>query len=848
MNWLENALSPALVRALGWTIVHSLWQGAVVGLALVGLLLVLRRHSAQVRYNVACVALATMLGLALVTFVRHYAIALQTPTAATAAPALSAAGLAAPATSPDVVLTAPETGPAVLTGGLDAWLHYFDQNLPLIVAAWLLGLLAMTLRMLGGLAYIQRLRHYRVQPLAAHWNERLEVLAAKAGLNRTITLLESALVKAPLVAGHLKPVILLPLGTVLGLTQSQLEAILAHELAHIARRDYLVNILQSVAEILFFYHPAAWFITACLRTERENCCDDEATAICGDPLTLARALAALAEMGQDVTPVPQLALSAVGPDGSLLGRIRRLVQRRAAPTFSEGVMAALVVMGGLVLLGLTAAVSMASPRPWADKAKELAGLITPVDNALWLHRLEVAHQDTLPPTPALTAGGQDDDDKDKKKRKYKDKDGNKRVVIVNGEPDAGYGRGDGTVVVKRDKKGRATEIIVDGRRIDLQEDNKKAKGGSTEVIQLAPQDRADSRRRTWSSDDFAFNFNDDSRNFGMSEKDRRELERSLQKMKLDLRLNLDEAQNSANRAAAKTYVYRDGNRTEIRNGKTIRIIDTEKIESDAMRTAEQSIREALRTEKNPEAREKLQQELDRLQQRREEQRQELEERRQDLEESRREREEERRSREEERRDREDERREREEERRRDNEETQAALVRELRADGLISDSDNYQFSVNTQDLVVNGKKQSAALRDKYLKLIEAETGRKLTAGNTYGITRNTNSTTIDDDGPTPPRAPQAPRAPRALTAPTPPRPPKAPLAPRKPTINNTVIGDQLRKDGLIGKDDKSYQLQLNQSGMRVNGQKQSDAVAKKYRELLNHGDDKNFNLNISVSE
>lgn len=76
MNWLENALSPALVRALGWTIVHSLWQGAVVGLALVGLLLVLRRHSAQVRYNVACVALATMLGLALVTFGRHYAIAL----------------------------------------------------------------------------------------------------------------------------------------------------------------------------------------------------------------------------------------------------------------------------------------------------------------------------------------------------------------------------------------------------------------------------------------------------------------------------------------------------------------------------------------------------------------------------------------------------------------------------------------------------------------------------------------------------------------------------------------------------------------------------------------------------
>jgi bla regulator protein BlaR1 len=439
MNWLENVLSPALVRALGWTIVHSLWQGAVVGLALVGLLLVLRRHSAQVRYNVACVALATMLGLALVTFVRHYSIAL------TAAPVNSVAGaliVAAPAAaSTDLLPSYAAPAETVTTSGVQAWLQYFDHSLPLIVTAWLLGLLAMTLRMLGGLAYVQRLRHYRVQPLAAPWNERLAVLAAKAGLKRSITLLESALVKAPLVAGHLKPIILLPLGTVMGLTQSQLEAILAHELAHIARRDYLMNIVQSVAEILFFYHPAVWFITACLRTERENCCDDEATAICGDPLTLARALAALAEMGHDVTPVPQLALSAVGPDGSLLGRIRRLVQRRAAPTFSEGVMAALVVMGGLVLLGLTAAVSMASPRPWTAKAKALAGLVTGSDNTLWVHSLETMHPDTLPTllapqNPSLTQ----DDDKDKKKTKYKNKDGNKRVVIVRDEQLGGPGR------------------------------------------------------------------------------------------------------------------------------------------------------------------------------------------------------------------------------------------------------------------------------------------------------------------------------------------------------------------------------------------------------------------------
>jgi|GEM_PF-539162 len=867
MNWLETVLSPALVRALGWTIVHSLWQGAVVGLALVGLLLVLRRHSAQVRYNVACVALATMVGLALATFVRHYTIALANPetvaTAANAAEAVSSDFLQRSAVVP--------SAEAIPAGGVQSWLQYFDHNLPLIVAAWLLGLLAMTLRLLGGLAYVQRLRHYRVQPLAAHWNERLETLSAKAGLNRTVTLLESALVKAPLVAGHLKPVILLPLGTVLGLTPAQLEAILAHELAHIARRDYLMNILQSIAEILFFYHPAVWFITACVRTERENCCDDEATAICGDPLTLARALAALAEMGHDVHPTPQLALSAVGPDGSLLGRIRRLVQRRAAPTFSEGVMAALVVMGGLVLLGLTAAVSMAAPKPWADKAKALAGLVTGPDNRLWLHSLETMHQDTLPPVPAASpalATGQDDGDKDKKKSKRKDKDGNQRIIITGGEeldgPDR-YGRrgnDDGTVVVKRDKKGRATEIFVDGRRIDLQEDNKKAKGGSTEIIRLAPQSRADSRRRVQSSDDFAFSFNDGSGNFGMSFKDREALRVALPKFNMNLDLHVDEAQSATRRA--RNIVSRNGNRVEIRTGKNVEIIDTEKVREDAMREAEQGLREAeqglresLRTTKDEDVRARLQDELDRLQERREEQQEErqqaLEDARRDREEAQRERDEERRQRDEEHRQRDEERRQRDEERRRDDEKNEAALSRQLRTDGLISDPGNYQFRLNANELTVNGKKQPTAVRDKYLALMQTQTGRKMTTG-TYAISRNTDSSTSSTDMPSPPSpprvpvTPRAPRAPRSMVAPTTPRVPLPPAAPRKPPVNSTVIGDQLRKDGLIGKDDKSYQLQLNQSGMRVNGQKQPDEVAKKYRTLLNHTGDQKFNVDISVSE
>ncbi|GAA3999948.1 hypothetical protein GCM10022408_08690 [Hymenobacter fastidiosus] len=873
MNWLETALSPALVRALGWTIVHSLWQGAVVGLALVGLLLLLRRHSAQVRYNVACVALATMVGLALVTFIRHYSIALIGPEAVTA--------LAAPATSAgtaEALGFLPADQPAADAGGavgLPAWLQYFDHNLPLIVAAWLLGLLAMTLRLLGGLAYVQRLRHYRVQPLAAHWNERLEGLAAKAGLQRPVTLLESALVKAPLVAGHLKPVILLPLGTVLGLTPEQLEAILAHELAHIVRRDYLMNMLQSVAEILFFYHPAVWFITACLRTERENCCDDEATAICGDPLTLARALTALAEMGQDVTPVPQLALSAVGPDGSLLGRIRRLVQRRAAPTFSEGFMAALVVMGGLVLLGVTAAVSMASPRPWADNAQALAGFVVRPDHTLWLHSIEAMHQDTLPPIPQPEYLPQDqaqngpagDDTKDKKKKRPAT-EGNQRVVIVRNEAGEGssrYGRNDDdrTVIVKRDKKGRATEIFVDGRRIDLQAENKKGKGGSTEIIQLPAPGRADRRGSNNSGDDFAFNFKDGSETYGMTFKDREALRMAFPGFQMNLNLDTERVRANAQRGTGKTYVTRNGKRVEIRNARTGQIIDTGKVQDEALRDAEHQLREAIRRETDEKIREQLDDQLDRLQEQHEELRNQQQERQQEQDQEQRDRDQEQRDQVQEQRDRLQEQSDRMQEQRdqmqeqRDRaqeqhdrmreqrERTEAAMVRELRADGLLSDPDNYQLSLSAKNLVVNGKTQPAAQRDKYLGLLQNQSGHKLAPGSSYNVTRNTDSSTSTITGPRPVQPPQPPRAPRAVT---PPMPLRAPLPPRRPSVDSGVIGNQLRQDGLIGKEDKSYQLQLNQAGMKVNGQPQPEEVAKKYRALLNHADDKSFNVNISVSE
>ena len=397
MTTLENFVSPALTRALGWTLVHSLWQGALVAAVLAGALLLLRRQRAEVRYAASAGALGVVVALAGITFgiylssgERQGALPTPDPTkTGLVAPmeraAVGAAGRTwaaheqAAVSVSNVSLRGQNADnlakPAAAASGaqsatpnwLTTGLRYFDTHLPLLVVGWLLGLLAMGLRLLGGLLYVQRRRRYRVRPWGAVWQARRGARVARCGIKRPVALLESALVQVPLVVGHLRPVILLPLGTVAGLSPACLEAILAHELAHVLRRDYLVNLLQTVAEVLFFYHPAVWFVANCVRTERENCCDDAATALIGgDSLRLACALTALAEWSQNavVATPPRLALAAIGGRGALLSRVRRLVQRRpAGPTLAEGIMAGALMLGGLGLLGSSVALAGPLARP-----------------------------------------------------------------------------------------------------------------------------------------------------------------------------------------------------------------------------------------------------------------------------------------------------------------------------------------------------------------------------------------------------------------------------------------------------------------------------------------------------
>src|ERR1035437_1915338 len=188
-----------------------------------------------------------------------------------------------------------------------------------------------------------RLRRRGVCAAAEFWQGRIDRLATRVRVSRPVSLLESCLAEVPVVIGYVRPVILMPVGLLAGLPAAQVESILLHELAHIRRHDYLVNLWQIVVEGLMFYHPAAWWISGVIRAERENCCDDMVVATQGDAFAYAAALTALEH---NRGAVREAVLAATG--GSLVKRVRRLLVQpegpRAAltPVFSAGVLAVAV--------------------------------------------------------------------------------------------------------------------------------------------------------------------------------------------------------------------------------------------------------------------------------------------------------------------------------------------------------------------------------------------------------------------------------------------------------------------------------------------------------------------------
>ncbi len=341
LAWLNQ---PWLVGML----VNSLWQGAGIGLLVFITLKALHPKNARVRYLVACAGLFLILFLPVVTYsylhtpsqpstdltritdtstLKGQALLesrrLESPPEENASPSHLSWTFSLPTTLSQLASTS----------GTSVW----------IVLIWLAGVIVLTFRLLGGQWLIRRFHSREKKPSPITLQLRLTKLSRQLKLIRPVHLYLSKLA-VPLTFGWLRPVILLPPSVLTGLTPAQLDMILAHELAHIRRWDYLVNLLQHLIEILLFFHPAVWWLSSQIRRERETCCDDIAVRLCGnDRVMYAKTLATLAAFASPAT--------AMAANGSpLLWRIRRLLGHSPTPSpkWALGMLAAALTFGALL--------------------------------------------------------------------------------------------------------------------------------------------------------------------------------------------------------------------------------------------------------------------------------------------------------------------------------------------------------------------------------------------------------------------------------------------------------------------------------------------------------------------
>jgi beta-lactamase regulating signal transducer with metallopeptidase domain len=361
-----------LLDAAGWALVHSLWQGALVAGLYACCSALGARAGAHVRYSGAVAALALMLLLPVCTA----SLTLRSPRGLFTREDLSSEGKWADSvrerarasregTEPST--RAPlgqETGTALRVSTLGVWAQArLSLLLPWLVCAWLAGVVLLASRFVGGWLFVLRLRR-SATPVAECFEKLLARVSGRLRVSRAVRLCQSALVEVPTVVGHLRPIILIPASALLGLTPQQLEAVLAHELAHVRRYDYVVNLLQTAAETLLFYHPAAWWLSRRVRAEREHACDDAAVEATGDVLLYARALTALEHLRGAHTHAA-LALAADG--GSLMKRIQRLVNtNHAVARTRRPVLAAALLVALLcgALLGARALVPAQAKTPF----------------------------------------------------------------------------------------------------------------------------------------------------------------------------------------------------------------------------------------------------------------------------------------------------------------------------------------------------------------------------------------------------------------------------------------------------------------------------------------------------
>ena len=354
MNW-EILAASRLVENLGWTLLHTVWQFALIAFILLLLRRVLPQISAHARYTIAVCALGLALVLPVATFLNlsgntasdlsEYNISSEKNFRKINQKDFQGDSPLAPASSGTQRANADRQN---IFGSIDSLQAFFDRNFstlpPFIVGFWIFGVALFSLRLAGG---VRQLRAFKTRQISApnpDWQERFSALCEKLKISRSVKLLQSNLVETPIVVGFLKPVILIPASVFLQISPRELETVIAHELVHVRRCDPLVNFAQSFIEVLFFYHPCVWWISGVIRKEREFAADEAVIKSCGaSRLTYASALANLEEIRQTANQTTPLVLAAAN-GGNLMQRIAKILEKNTETRAANSLWSAMLAL------------------------------------------------------------------------------------------------------------------------------------------------------------------------------------------------------------------------------------------------------------------------------------------------------------------------------------------------------------------------------------------------------------------------------------------------------------------------------------------------------------------------
>ncbi|PWT95193.1 MAG: hypothetical protein C5B52_18320 [Bacteroidetes bacterium] len=428
-----------IIKATCWTFIHSLWQGLLFAILAGAIIMFSNRMKSFQRYSVLSFLFTLFLASTIITF--GWELFSQKQTAST---------IITSSTTTNQIINLDQAffnsnksqdqqGQSIFS----TIIKYLNENAFLLVGLWFILFTIKFVKLVSNLANIQRIKNYKASEVDSNWSDKLKELADTLKIRRAIKLLESEIVKVPMVIGTLKPIVLVPIGMLANLPAEEVEAILLHELAHIRRSDYLINLIQSFAETIFFFNPALLWISSLIREERENCCDDIAVMRSGNKITYVRALVSFEEFHHSgISYAPAIS----GSRNFLLKRAKRILQNehKKLNSMEKGIFAACIIaLGCLSFMSTNANKTSLSQNA---KPKVLAQKIEPLNQKT--DDGQDKKSDTIPPKqefPSITTNTNSNNGKLKSTIEATNTKGTKyKIVKVDGN---------------------LTEFYVDGKKI-----------------------------------------------------------------------------------------------------------------------------------------------------------------------------------------------------------------------------------------------------------------------------------------------------------------------------------------------------------------------------------------------